>query len=109
MGGVNINKSLMTLGSVIRKLVNDPDGHIPYRNSQLTRILPRSFGESQNINDMYYCTVTGTRSQEPPKFCCNANRVKTRPRSIEVDISMSIMGAHEAEMSKLRMQLKTLV
>ncbi len=107
--GVNINKSLMTLGSVIRKLVNDPDGHIPYRNSQLTRILQRSLGG--NAKTSIICTIAPSQrhfeeSRTTLSFAANANRVKTRAKVNEVDMRMSIMGAHEAEMSKLRMQLK---
>ena len=107
--GVNINKSLMTLGGVIRKLVNDPDGHIPYRNSQLTRILQRSLGG--NAKTSIICTIAPSQrhfeeSRTTLSFAANANRVKTRAKVNEVDMRMSIMGAHEAEMSKLRQQLK---
>ena len=99
----------MTLGSVIRKLVNDPDGHIPYRNSQLTRILQRSLGG--NAKTSIICTIAPSQrhfeeSRTTLSFAANANRVKTRAKVNEVDMRMSIMGAHEAEMSKLRMQLK---
>lgn len=108
--GVNINKSLMTLGGVIRKLVNDPDGHIPYRNSQLTRILQRSLGG--NAKTSIICTIAPSQrhfeeSRTTLSFAANANRVKTRAKVNEVDMRMSIMGAHEAEMSKLRQQLQS--
>lgn len=45
--GNNINKSLMVLGLVIRKLSESPqtsDAFIPYRDSKLTRILKNSLG-----------------------------------------------------------------
>jgi len=42
--GVNINKSLLTLGAVIAKLSDGGHGHIPFRDSKLTRILQPSLG-----------------------------------------------------------------
>jgi kinesin family member 11 len=39
----SINQSLLTLGRVITALV-DHHGHIPYRDSKLTRILQESLG-----------------------------------------------------------------
>ncbi|MFS7983668.1 putative plus-end-directed kinesin ATPase [Helianthus anomalus] len=37
-GGDHINCSLLTLGTVIRKLRKEPNGHIPYRDSKLTTL-----------------------------------------------------------------------
>ena len=39
-----INLSLMMLGNVISSLVDGRSTHIPYRNSQLTRLLQDSLG-----------------------------------------------------------------
>ena len=41
---VKINLSLSTLGNVISALVDGKSTHIPYRNSQLTRLLQDSLG-----------------------------------------------------------------
>ena len=35
----HINRSLWALGTVIERLSSDPGGHIPYRDSKLTRML----------------------------------------------------------------------
>ncbi|KAL0391505.1 UNVERIFIED_CONTAM: Kinesin-like protein KIN-7G [Sesamum latifolium] len=43
--GCHINRSLLTLGTVIRKLSKERKGHIPYRDSKLTRILQTSLEE----------------------------------------------------------------
>eukprot|EP00966_Prymnesium_polylepis_P283969 6560310-Prymnesium_polylepis.1 len=40
----NINVSLYALGSVIERLSDGGGGHIPYRNSKLTRLLQDSLG-----------------------------------------------------------------
>ena len=107
--GMNINKSLMTLGGVIRQLVNDPNGHIPYRNSQLTRILQGSLGG--NAKTSIVCTIAPAHrhfeeSRTTLAFAANANRVKSKTKVNEVDMRMSIMGAHESAMTKLRQQLQ---
>ncbi|KAG2652680.1 hypothetical protein PVAP13_1NG372300 [Panicum virgatum] len=42
--GCHINRSLLALGTVIRKLSMGSNAHIPYRDSKLTRILQPSLG-----------------------------------------------------------------
>ena len=37
--GKLINKSLSALGKVVKALADNPSGHIPYRDSKLTRAL----------------------------------------------------------------------
>ncbi|KAE9590156.1 putative plus-end-directed kinesin ATPase [Lupinus albus] len=57
--GSHINKSLMTLGTVIKKLSEDAEnqgGHVPYRDSKLTRILQPALGG--NANTAIICNIT---------------------------------------------------
>ncbi|PIN13539.1 Kinesin-like protein [Handroanthus impetiginosus] len=55
--GSHINKSLLTLTTVIRKLSGGKkSGHIPYRNSKLTRILQTSLGG--NARTAIICTMS---------------------------------------------------
>ncbi|CDR99390.1 hypothetical protein [Sporisorium scitamineum] len=57
--GAFINKSLLTLGTVIGKLTEpseSADGHIPYRDSKLTRILQTSL--SGNARIAVICTLS---------------------------------------------------
>ena len=42
--GVNINKGLLALGNVIVALSSGSSGHVPYRDSKITRILKDSLG-----------------------------------------------------------------
>lgn len=54
--GASINKSLHFLGLVISKLAEEPDQHINYRDSKLTRILQPSLGG--NALTAIICTIT---------------------------------------------------
>ncbi|CAK9184035.1 unnamed protein product [Ilex paraguariensis] len=57
--GSHINKSLMTLGTVIKKLsegAENQGSHVPYRDSKLTRILQPALGG--NANTAIICNVT---------------------------------------------------
>ncbi|XP_028765409.1 kinesin-like protein KIN-7F [Neltuma alba] len=58
--GSHINRSLLTLGTVIRKLSKERNGHIPYRESKLTRILHNSLGG--NARTAIICTINPARS-----------------------------------------------
>ena len=41
---ITINKDLFVLGKVVAALASPPVGHVPYRDSKLTRILRDSLG-----------------------------------------------------------------
>lgn len=58
----NINKSLLTLSLVINKLSEDPDGHICYRDSKLTRMLQTSLGG--NSMTVMICAITPAAMDE---------------------------------------------
>ncbi|KAK9079210.1 hypothetical protein SSX86_000880 [Deinandra increscens subsp. villosa] len=58
--GSYINKSLLTLGTVISKLTDVRAAHIPYRDSKLTRILQSSLSGHGRVS--LICTVTPSSS-----------------------------------------------
>ena len=53
----HINTSLSALGNVINVLASDKHGHVPYRDSKLTRILQNSLNGKSKM--WLFCTVSG--------------------------------------------------
>lgn len=51
-----INKSLSALGNVINALTEAKIGHVPYRDSKLTRILQESLGGNAKTNLILNCS-----------------------------------------------------
>jgi kinesin family protein 5 len=83
------NKSLLTLGYVIRNL-HQHSGHIPYRDSKLTRILTNSLGGNSKTLLIVTCspfsedsheTLSTLRFGTTVKTICNTPKVNTE-RSI---------------------------
>lgn len=58
-----INKSLSALGNVIKGLV-DGKGHIPYRDSKLTRVLQDSLGGNSKTSIIITCSSNIFNGQE---------------------------------------------
>ncbi|KAK4390387.1 Kinesin-like protein KIN-7N [Sesamum angolense] len=87
--GKHINKSLMILGNVINKLSEGGKqrGHIPYRDSKLTRILQPALGG--NAKTSIICTV-------------HQKREKARNRGTTKEASGSHAEVLEQEILKLR-------
>ncbi|XP_035548635.1 kinesin-like protein KIN-7F [Juglans regia] len=75
--------SLLTLGTVIRKLSKGRHGHIPFRDSKLTRILQNSLGG--NARTAMICTMSPARSHVDQSrntllFGSCAQEVTTNPK-----------------------------
>ncbi|XP_074565769.1 kinesin-like protein KIN-7F [Curcuma longa] len=87
--GCHINRSLLTLGSVIRKLSKGRNGHIPYRDSKLTRILQPSLGG--NARTAIICTMSPARShiEQSRNTLLFASCAKEVATSAQVNIVMS--------------------
>ncbi|KAJ1798502.1 hypothetical protein LPJ59_002456 [Coemansia sp. RSA 2399] len=82
--GAHINKSLMSLGTVIARLSEDggDKGHIPYRDSKLTRILQPSIGG--NAKTLIVCTITPSpdyvdEALSTLKFASRAKTIQNKP------------------------------
>lgn len=83
MEGSYINKSLLTLGTVIHKLSEGRAAHVPFRDSKLTRLLQPSLSGS-GAKVAIICTVTPASAQAEEtnntlKFAQRAKRVRCNP------------------------------
>ncbi|KAK6939392.1 Kinesin motor domain, partial [Dillenia turbinata] len=109
--GCHINRSLLTLGTVVRKLSKGKNGHIPYRDSKLTRILQSSLGG--NSRTAIVCTMSPARSHvEQSKntlfFASCAKEVST---SSQVNLVMSdkaLVKHLQKELARLQSELRSL-
>ena len=82
--GININKSLLALGNVISALVDDTKkgGHVPYRDSKLTRILQDSLGGNSRTSMIACCSPAESNFDETLntlKYADRARKIKNKP------------------------------
>ncbi|MFS7965200.1 putative plus-end-directed kinesin ATPase [Helianthus anomalus] len=92
--GKHINKSLMILGNVINKLSDGAKqrGHIPYRDSKLTRILQPALGG--NAKTSIICTVAPEEvhieeTKGTLQFASRAKRITNCVQVNEVGLALS--------------------
>ena len=71
-----INKSLSALGQVIKALA-DGKGHIPYRDSKLTRILQEALGGNSKTSLIVACSPHLDNIEETISTLKFAQRAKT--------------------------------
>ncbi|XLU53857.1 hypothetical protein S245_048505, partial [Arachis hypogaea] len=83
--GSYINKSLLTLGTVISKLTEDKPSHIPYRDSKLTRLLQSSL--SGHVRVSLICTVTPSLSSTEETH--NTLKFAHRAKHIEIQAAQN--------------------
>ena len=107
--GAAINKSLSALGNVINALSKSSRGHVPYRNSKLTRLLQESLGG--NSLTVMIATVAPTttnylESMSTLQFAERAKDIKNEARCNE-DATETIIRELRGEITKLRAQLDT--
>ncbi|CAM8981113.1 unnamed protein product [Rhodiola kirilowii] len=109
--GCHINLSLMTLTTVIRKLsVGKRSGHIPYRDSKLTRILQHSLGG--NARTAIICTLSPASShvEQSRNTLFFATRAKEVTNNAQVNMVVSdkqLVKHLQKEVARLEAELKT--
>ncbi|KAA8542736.1 hypothetical protein F0562_023888 [Nyssa sinensis] len=109
--GCHINLSLMTLTTVIRKLsVGKRSGHIPYRDSKLTRILQHSLGG--NARTAIICTLSPAFShvEQSRNTLFFATRAKEVTNNAQVNMVVSdkqLVKHLQKEVARLEAVLRT--
>ncbi|XP_068306694.1 kinesin-like protein NACK1 [Pyrus communis] len=109
--GCHINLSLMTLTTVIRKLSSGKkSGHIPYRNSKLTRILQHSLGG--NARTAIICTLSPAlshfeQSRNTLFFATRAKEVTNNARVNMVVSDKQLVKHLQKEVARLEAELRT--
>uniref|UniRef100_A0A0R3RG82 Kinesin-like protein n=1 Tax=Elaeophora elaphi TaxID=1147741 RepID=A0A0R3RG82_9BILA len=73
----NINKSLSALGNVIAALAEGTKGHVPYRDSKLTRILQESLGGNSRTTIVICCSPASVNEAETKSTLMFGQRAKT--------------------------------
>nr|CAD1822374.1 unnamed protein product [Ananas comosus var. bracteatus] len=109
--GKYINKSLMVLGNVINKLSDNGKqrGHIPYRDSKLTRILQPALGG--NAKTSIICTVAPEEvhieeTRGTLHFASRAKRVTNCAQINEVLTDAALLKRQKLEIEELRRKLQ---
>lgn len=108
--GCHINRSLLTLGTVIRKLSKGRNGHINYRDSKLTRILQPCLGG--NARTAIVCTLSPARSHVEQTrntllFACCAKEVTTKAQVNVVMSDKALVKHLQRELARLESELRS--
>ncbi|XP_040921131.1 centromere-associated protein E isoform X3 [Toxotes jaculatrix] len=105
--GCNINRSLFTLGQVIKKLTDESQkGFTNYRDSKLTRILQNSLGG--NAKTVIICTITPVTLDETLstlQFASTAKKMKNDPHVTEVSDDGALLKRYRNEIVDLKRRL----
>ncbi|KAG4991182.1 hypothetical protein JHK87_024639 [Glycine soja] len=107
--GSYINKSLLTLGTVISKLTEGKASHIPYRDSKLTRLLQSSLSGHGRIS--LICTVTPSSSNAEEthntlKFAHRAKHIEIQAAQNTIIDEKSLIKKYQHEIQFLKEELE---
>ncbi|KAH9502712.1 Kinesin-like protein kif18a [Bulinus truncatus] len=103
--GANINRSLLALGNVINALADNKfKGHIPYRDSKLTRLLKDSLGG--NCQTVMIAAVSPSSRSFEDTY--NTLRYADRAKHIRADLKKNVMNVdlHIANYKKYVQELE---
>eukprot|EP00250_Pteridium_aquilinum_P022774 c25688_g1_i1 orf=163-3195(-) len=110
--GCHINRSLLTLTTIIRKLSGQgrgKSGHLPYRDSKLTRILQNSLGG--NARTAIICTMSPAQSHVEQSrntlfFATQAKEVINTARVNMVVSDKALVKQLQREVARLEAELR---
>ena len=102
-----INLSLSALGKVINSLVEGKSGHIPYRDSKLTRLLQDSLGGNAKTAVIATVSPSHLNYEETLSTLRYASRAKyvTNTPAINLDPKDALLKEYEEEIRRLRSAL----
>eukprot|EP00842_Homolaphlyctis_polyrhiza_P000759 jgi/Hompol1/1684/HPOL_001416-RA len=106
--GAFINKSLLTLGNVISKITEDASGHIPYRDSKLTRILQSSLSGQSRIAVIATLSPTSKNLEESLntlKFAARVKRIVPKPEYTLILDDKALIQKYRREIEELKTRL----
>jgi centromeric protein E len=109
--GSYINKSLLTLGTVISKLTDRRASHVPYRDSKLTRLLESSLSGHGRVS--LICTVTPASSNSEEthntlKFAHRAKHIEIQAAQNKIIDEKSLIKKYQYEIRQLKEELEQL-
>ncbi|EPS67969.1 hypothetical protein M569_06802, partial [Genlisea aurea] len=109
--GSYINKSLLTLGTVISKLTDGRSAHIPYRDSKLTRLLQSSLGGNGRVS--LICTLTPSsgyseETHDTLKFAHRAKHIEIQAAQNKIIDEKSLIKKYQKEIHCLKEELEQL-
>eukprot|EP00250_Pteridium_aquilinum_P016990 c23398_g2_i1 orf=225-3134(+) len=109
--GSYINKSLLTLGTVIGKLSEGRASHVPYRDSKLTRLLQYSLSGYGRVS--LICTLTPASSNMEEthntlKFAHRAKHVTIQAIANRIIDERSLIRKYQKEILSLKEELDLL-
>ncbi|KAG7549775.1 Kinesin motor domain [Arabidopsis thaliana x Arabidopsis arenosa] len=109
--GSYINKSLLTLGTVISKLTDKKATHVPYRDSKLTRLLQSSLSGHGRVS--LICTVTPASSSSEEthntlKFAHRAKHIEIQAAQNKIIDEKSLIKKYQYEIRQLKEELEQL-
>ena len=102
-----INLSLSALGNVISALVDGKSGHIPYRDSKLTRLLQDSLGGNTKtlmIANLGPADYNYDETLSTLRYANRAKNIKNKPK-INEDPKDALLREFQDEIKKLKAQL----
>ncbi|KAK2381706.1 kinesin protein KIN-7D, mitochondrial [Trifolium repens] len=109
--GSYINKSLLTLGTVIGKLSEGKSSHVPYRDSKLTRLLQSSLSGHGHVSLICNVTPASSNMEETHntlKFASRAKRVEIYASRNKIIDEKSLIKKYQREISVLKSELDQL-
>ncbi|KAJ1258509.1 hypothetical protein BS78_10G080600 [Paspalum vaginatum] len=109
--GSYINKSLLTLGTVISKLTDGKATHVPFRDSKLTRLLQSSLSGHGHVS--LICTVTPASSNSEEthntlKFAHRAKHIEIQALQNKIMDEKSLIKKYQNEIRQLKEELDQL-